>query len=786
MQRIQIARGEIRVRQASLPLLAGEYFLDTTPSSGYQLYIGTGGSENYEWKSKEVKDASNKTIAGPDGAYKKIGTTNPLGFFDTHASHDTPGYLITSLPTNPTTGAVYIAKTNIQLDETQAALFENITSDGTGESTTPEIKRNDIIIYTGFKWVKINNAGGSATESEFYNKVTQAPQISGAANVQDAIVALDSQKLAYAGVLFDSENIAKNSVVTLKSGDTFTFIVKATADATESTTFNIASPAKSLGEVEGTVWLINTECTINGVAYEQGDFLTVTATKAWSLRNPTSATAPNERKLESGDVILTHVPGGTHDPSKIYINGADLPRSEHGDHVYGTSDKEIKNVKEALQVAFRSKADLDPTTGKLLISQLPDTIIGAMEYQGTYNGGKAITDTDATVLSDGSKAYAGFELPTVANKLSKEVDADKNEHDEEYLVKGDYWIFASQYKWDITDVAEIEASGIPEYNGKHYITNGDWIVYCGNNKWAVIDNSDAFTGIRVADSIMQGTVKFEGNNRTEDIAETTVEVQSDGQTVRISSPNAILTKDGAPVNVIYKSNSATDKTAVASNLTDDGTDLTIKETEGIKLTTGEGDTTVTATIIGNNKAATVKLPNIDTTLAGNQDLGIVDADNTEENKKRGTDWFATMYRTENNRKVIRDSFLKFLGTEVDDKYKLSGISLRDETSAAHKVDIRLSSDTGHTVQVLPRLSGYLLNSNSILDCGVWNSDHPTGYAPTEGYVSESDKIYKNRVTYDLENDTDTPDKLQSPEEADENDFLTPTEREEIEAIITND
>ena len=285
---------------------------------------------------------------------------------------------------------------------------------------------------------------------------------------------------------------------------------------------------------------------------------------------------------------------------------------------------------------------------------------------------------------------------------------------------------------------------------------------------------------------MQGTVKFEGNTRNEDVAETTVEVQSDGQTVRISAPDAILTKDGAPVNVIYKSNSATDKTAVASNLTDDGTDLTIKETEGIKLTTGTGDTTVTATIIGNNKAATVKLPNIDTTLAGNQDLGIVDADNTEENKKRGTDWFATMYRTENNRKVIRDSFLKFLGTEVDDKYKLSGISLRDETSAAHKVDIRLSSDTGHTVQVLPRLSGYLLNSNSILDCGVWNSDHPTGYAPTEGYVSESDKIYKNRVTYDLENDTDTPDKLQSPEEADENDFLTPTEREEIEAIITND
>jgi hypothetical protein len=74
-----------------------------------------------------------------------------------------------------------------------------------------------------------------------------------------------------------------------------------------------------------------------------------------------------------------------------------------------------------------------------------------------------------------------------------------------------------------------------------------------------------------------------------------------------------------------------------------------------------------------------------------------------------------------------------------------------------------------------------LNSNSVIDCGVWNSDNPTGFAPTEGYVSESDKIFKNRTLYDYPDSSE----YQTVEDADNDDLLTPLEREEIEAIITN-
>ena len=777
MQRIQIARGEIGVRQEALPLLAGEYFLDTSVSTGYQLYIGTGGDGNYEWKSQEITDDQGKLIGGPNGAYKKIGTTNPLGFFEAHAANTNPGYFITSLPTN-----LYIAKAEIPLSSAQAAKFENVNTENGG--STPVIKINDIIAYTGYKWVKFNNAGGAANESEFFNKVTQAPQTVGAISVQDAIIALDSQKLAYAGELFNDSSIPSGSFATLKAGSDFSFEIRATADGEVASTFNTF---KKLGEVEGTVWLVNVDCTINGVKYEQGDFLTVKSDLPWSERTADDPDHPNERYLHNDEVIITHIPGGTHSPDKMYIDGHELTRSTHGAHVYATDDRDyaITNVKEALQVAFHTKADLDPTTGKLLISQLPDTIIGAMEYQGTIGDDSLAENAEFVTLSDGTQATTDFNLPTAENKeAGHDSDADNDGRDEDHpngLVKGDYWIFSSNKKWDITaQVANevITASGLSEADGKYYISNGDWLVYNGSGKWSVIDNTDAFIGIKVGDDNVQGLVELAGKTRDEDAGLVETAVSVEGQKVTIEAPQAVLAKDGVQANVIYKSGSATNRTAVASNLVDDGTDLTITEEEGIKLVTGEDGSQITATIKGNDADVELKLPNVDTTLAGNEDLGIVDA----AEGKKGTDWFATMYRTENNRKVIRDSFLQFLGDETEDgKLRLSGFTIKDETSRNHKVEFRMSSDTGHTIQVLPRLSGYLLNSNSVIDCGIWNSENPTGFAPTEGYVSESDKIFKNRTLYDYPDSSE----YQTVEEADNDDLLTPLEREEIEAIITN-
>lgn len=790
MQRLQIARGEIKVRQNSLPLLAGEYFIDTT--DGYQLYIGTGGSGNYEWASHDIMvEGQSEPVAGVNGAYKKIGTNNPVGFYDTHVSKDTPSYIVDSIPENPTTGSMYVISKDIQISSADAAAsWENLVSDGDGESSTPEVKKGDVIIWTGYKWVKMNNAGGSAKESEFYNKYTQAPETSSASNVQDALVALDSQKLAYMGVLFDATNVKENDELSLKAGKNFAF---ETADGTSivlkkgDDVYNA-----KYSNIEGTVWLINVPCTIEGVKYEQGDFVTFTASKLWSER-VADADNNNARQLTAADVVVTHVPGGTHDPSKIYVEGSELERSIHGKHVYETSDKaNIHNVLDALKVAFKTKADVDPDTGKILISQLPSTIIGAMEYQAVYDGlgttANPITiDTgDLVDLNDGSegKSYSGFVLPTADNKTSNENDADEETGADEPskgLVKGDYWVFANATAaWDITQLVndgKIISSGLKEVDGKFYINNGDWIVYNGDNTWSVLDNTDSFIGIKVGDDKVRGLAEITGTERNDtELPEVKVEIDEDNKIV-LSSPNAVLTENGAAENVIYKSGSLEDKTAVASNLTDDGTHLTIDEDVGLKLvtTTGfeadaDGNATpadVTAVISGNNKDVNLKLPNVSGTIASNEDLGIVDSD------ANGTDWFATMYRKEDGRKVIRDSFLKFLGTETNGSYALSGIQLVDETSSNHSVKIRLSSDTGTTVQVLPRTSGYLLNSNSVIDCGFWSSKYPNGTAPTEGYVSDEKGLFANNVTYDA----------QTEEVADADDSYS---AEQISAIITND
>lgn len=761
-----MTRGNIAAKQAQQPMLSGELFIDTSAQNGYQLYVGTGKAGNYEWGPKVITEGT-KTIKGPEGAYRKIGTSSPLGFFDgDNNSVNEVSYIISEVPENPITGAVYVIKKDIQLSDSEAAAFINVSSDGSSLDSTPELKENDIIIYTGYNWVKINNAGGTAKETTFYNRITQAPGDLNASNIQDAIVALDSQKLAYKGVLFDGGFAKKNVKLKLNNDGNSSYnskLIFVSADEEDEGTQvypPVNTTAVELGTVEGTVWLVQTECTINGTPYEMGDFAIITANSLWSNRDSVvgeDGTKVNEKVLSANDVVITHVPGGTHDPSKIYIKKDDLPRDVHGDHIHG--DEQISNVKEALKRLFLTKADLDEN-GKVPLAQLPDTIIGAMEFQGAYDGGESVDESDVVTLSDGTKAFAGFRLPNASDK-SDDRDDDEKTHDDstEHLVKGDYWIYANtNYRWDISSLVksgEINGSGLAETDGKYYVTNGDWIVYDGD-KWAIIDNTDAFHGIKVEDSTLQGTVAIKGQNRLDtNIEETSVTV--DGQTVIVQATKAVLADEGVTENVIYKSGSAENRTAVASNLIDDGEHLTIVEDEGIILTTKTGDekASVTAKIVGTNADATLKLPNIDTTIAANEDLGIVDAE------AKGSDWFATMYRKQGSRTVIRDSFLKFLGDSSkkingEPALQLTGIELQDETSKEHKVDILLSSDTGTTVQVLPRVSGYLLNSNSIIDCGVWGDDGKVSY-PAEGFTYHDDKVYRNAVTYGDYQSSETAD-----------------------------
>lgn len=66
---------------------------------------------------------------------------------------------------------------------------------------------------------------------------------------------------------------------------------------------------------------------------------------------------------------------------KIGISGEYI-----GDHAYQVAHK---NISDFIDRLFKTKVDIDPTTGKIISSQLPDFLLGAPKYMGHFTGGKA-------------------------------------------------------------------------------------------------------------------------------------------------------------------------------------------------------------------------------------------------------------------------------------------------------------------------------------------------------------------------------------------------------------
>jgi len=729
MQIIQIPRGNISVRMNSLPLLQGEYFFDTgTAGKNFadaSLFIGTGTKNNSEWSPTNVT-----------GGYLKVGGAGGL----TVSGH------ISSFPeAHGKYGTIWIVDEDIQVPSGE--MF-NVTGDGTEASSDPELKRGDFLIDLGSEWVRINNSGGSAAETKFYS--TYSNSVAGTSNVQEAIYALDGNKLSYGGVLE-----VPSSTFTLGSRNTATLTPYSDDPNSEVDPNSVIKIADEWASIQGSFFSVSNECSIKVgdeiIKFEQGDFVAFTTSKDWQSRG----SDVNDKHLTGVDIKVTRIPGGTHDPSKLYITNETLQRAAPGDKVYDTAerDQKISNVKEALEVLYGTKADLDPATGKILLNELPETIIGAMDYQGIH------TEKSA---------------PTAENKKSIDTDSDL---EEQALVKGDYWIYSGD-TWVLSeeDLEKVTKTGKTDADGNYTINNGDWLVWNGE-KFDVLDNTSEFIGIRVDgnEAVLQGTVVFKGSKRTHNETEIDeIQAVQDNETnsVVYKAENAILDATDVSKNTIYRSDG--DKVAKASNLTDDDERLTITETDGIILESDiEG--TVKHTINHGTGSATISLPNKDGTLAIDEDIGVGEAENL------GTDWTAPMYETnEDGRKVLKDSFLKFLSKASG---QLKGFELKDGDT--RNVEVRLSSRTTKTVQVLPILSGYILNSNSIIDCGVWDAAHPQGYTPNEGHgvinkttympaAGEGDDLSvlgaeangtANSVTYNVTNEEEYPE-------------------EEIEAVIT--
>lgn len=595
----------------------------------------------------------------------------------------TPTDSITELPEHPVEGALYFIE-------------EDIFLAGNSDQEKPDYRKGDYAFWSSKlgdingAWYRINNGGGSADETSFDNSNTN--YLPGTTTVQEALVDIDRHKLGFGGVLDTSaEGLNLNS---LTYADIF-----------------------GLPNVKaGYYYVLNkTVKVVNGsetITFEEGDYIAVT-----------SDVITNDAQLTAADCKFVKIPGGTHNADKINYTAGE--RDESAGVLYkdedpdenAIKDSSIKTVKEGLDQLFKSKADLDHQ-GKVPLKQLPDTIIGAMEFQGTFVLGEDVTE---------------FTLPTQTAKSSNDDDTSTLVKEED-LVKGDYWTYTGPR---FALPAEVESS-------TGFINSGDNLVYNGDGKWGVIDNTSPITGIKgevvatngtddtitEADNALQGTVIFKGKKRDgeDSLVETrTIVDDSTGPTLIIESPNAALIDDDneGAVGDIYKANG--NKTLIKSGLNESNNKLTITESDGVVVKGAKKDPTtyVPGVAIKQNEDTelqgeeseniTVTLPAKSGTLATEEVVNdIVTGD--------GTDFYIPRYKKdENDKLILADSPIEITDGNVDNGYE-GFVFHHGDAEDEHTAKVIFRKGDGANKEVvhsMPYVSGHILNSNSIIDCGEW-------------------------------------------------------------------
>ena len=744
MQILQIPRGDISVRMQSLPLLQGEYFFDVGKNEfeGAVLFIGTGTKKNYEWTPNKK-----------DGGYLRVGSSSNLNII----GHITER----KLPDEPQVGGIYIVDESFQVED---GVISNLyTEDGIGVNSHHEVSRGDLLIYTGSEWLKINNAGGAAFETSFYSK--ESNTLKGTTDVQSALFALDGKKLSYGGeISFDGSpfiGIPTNNRIT---AEFVKFDENNGTPTSPEVVFRLGEEGTRWSDIQGNFYSVKRPFSLKTneagpmfTKFEEGDFLAVTLNTSWKDLEGETVT----KKAKASNIKFTKISGGTRDSEKIYIGKVE--RSQYGKIVYNTEDEQITTIGPAVKSLFKTKADIDPLTNKILLSQIPDTLIGALDYQGTFTGPN---------------------LPTKNDKKNVEQNSDPGSKTDAELVKGDYWIYIGTEKLDITANAEVNKDPLrKDADDRYYIRKGDWIIRSADNKWDILDNTSEFIGITIngdTSNVLQGTVDFssEGINYYKSpLVDQQIKIEKTSSgCIKLTSPNGLykskIQGEGKSkgAGTIYRqqtevdsNNPLSENVLEPSNLTDNGQHLIIQEEKGIKLETthvndGKVDITTNIEIDRSLKGDTrykekekniclpIRYANDLVHLATEEQLGV--------SRNAGLDGLKSenllpIYSIETGLDgetlvSIKPSYLGYEVFAETDGLQRRYHSLQvKESRTNNKYELKFKYDKETTdpqgVQYnFPPLGGIMLTTNSIIDCGVWDAAHPNGYKQYDGGCIKAD------------------------------------------------
>ena len=204
--------------------------------------------------------------------------------------------------------------------------------------------------------------------------------------------------------------------------------------------------------------------------------------------------------------------------------GTGVDEKETGDLDFLANNTELSAFIDRL---FKTKVDIDPTTGKIISSQIPDYLLGAPKYQGAFDGTTTTTDSDGSKST--SSVWDTVTSNTTAYEFAKSLlgetkwtnldgneDTDSTDSTEAItnldtkLQSGCYWIYTGKsivinsYTgiFNFTEDADDMSSGSTGVEqttaAEHQLNKGDWIIYNGEEKkFEVIDNTSSFVGLLV-------------------------------------------------------------------------------------------------------------------------------------------------------------------------------------------------------------------------------------------------------------------------------------------------
>lgn len=278
---------------------------------------------------------------------------------------------------------------------------------------------------------------------------------------------------------------------------------------------------------------------------------------------------------------------------------------------------DIATVQHALDYLIQNKADLN-SQGKLPLSQMPSTLIGALQYVGTVTISNDITSLTAKELAalmrtakDGSDSW------------EKDTDQDGSEKANAYenLDSGDYVIISIPLatvdgedhplsrQVVITDEDGTELFKVS--NGDHVIINSasaDGYEFDHLDSSAAVDSVNGILGsVNIVDQERVVTKGFsaDGTKVTEKIQETKVTTTPADHTIRVESPNGVLEHSDIAAHNIPQAGGS--RSLVAS-------DLSINDVQHDSNYHKGDDKTHNTELIGKKKdgtLVTVEFPNKD-------------------------------------------------------------------------------------------------------------------------------------------------------------------------------